>query len=499
MHRNRPAPTRRRRSAVVLTVSLSVALLAAGCGTRLSEPDRLAARAGGEGARTVGVAGTAAGESGAAVDLDGDGVVSAEEQEAAVESGTLVLDEGGSSGVPDAAGGDAAPAAGGGEPGAAAGGDAAAGSGGAGGTAAKKAPLVIGNVGTYSGPSGSAWKPGIEALKVWAKDVNARGGVDGHPVQLLSVDDGGDPARHLSSVKDMVENKKAFAFVYNIVSTSGSDAVDNYLTEKGIPVIGGDLTYKVWDKHPMYFPNGTPQDDQIFAHVSGAAKLRPKLKKFGSFTCREAEGCQAARADYPAAARRAGLDPIYNAEVSIAQPDFTSECLGARNAGVEILAVVVDPNSARRVISSCARQNFKPTFLFVATVVSSGLDGDTNANGTIGVISSAPWMATAGSGQAAFQAAVKKYAPGLKLDGASTLGYGSGVMLETAANKGLGEPASRAKLIDNLYTFKGETLGGLAPPLTFTKGKKKAVPCFFALEFAGNKWGPANGGKHLCP
>jgi branched-chain amino acid transport system substrate-binding protein len=131
--------------------------------------------------------------------------------------------------------------------------------------------------------------------------------------------------------------------------------------------------------------------------------------------------------------------------------------------------------------------------------VSSGLNGDTNANGTLGVISSAPWMATAGPGQTAFQTAVKKYAPGLRLDGASTLGFGAGVMLETAARKGLGSPASRAKLIANLYTFKGETLGGLAPPLTFTKGKKKAVPCFFALEFAGNKWGVANGGKHLCP
>ncbi|MCW2614452.1 MAG: putative branched-chain amino acid transport system substrate-binding protein precursor, partial [Frankiales bacterium] len=365
--------------------------------------------------------------------------------------------------------------------------------------AARKEPLVIGNVGTYSGPSGSAWKPGVEALKVWAKDINGRGGLDGHPVQLISVDDAGDPARHLSAVKDLVENKKAFAFAYNIVSTSGSDAVDAYLAQKGVPVLGGDLTYKVWDKNKMYFPNGTPQDDQILAHVSGAAKLRPKLKKFGSFTCREAEGCQAARAAYPAASRKAGLEPVYNAEVSIAQPDFTSECLGARNAGVEILAIVVDPNSARRVADSCARQNFRPTFLFVATVVSSGQNGAESINGTIGVISTAPWVSAVSPGQVAFQAAVRKYAPSLKLNGASTLGYSSGVLLETAAKLGLGQPASRAALIKNLGTFRTETLGGLTPPLNFTPGNKRVVPCFFALEYTNTKWGQANGGKHLCP
>ncbi|MCW2607860.1 MAG: hypothetical protein JWO60_2553, partial [Frankiales bacterium] len=367
------------------------------------------------------------------------------------------------------------------------------------GGAASGAPLIVASVGTYSGPSGTAWKPGTDGLKIWAKDVNARGGVDGHPVKVVVVDDGGDPARHLAAIKDLVENKKVFAFVYNDPSTSGSDAADAYLTKTGVPVIGGDLTYKTWDKHPMYFPNGTPQDDQILAHVTGAAKLRPGKKKFGSFTCREADGCTAARAQYPAKARQAGLTPVYNAEVSIAQPDFTSECLGARNAGVELLAVVVDPNSARRVVSSCARQDYRPTFVFVATVVSSGQNGDANVNGTIGVVSSAPYPSRTSPGQSRFYAAVDKYAPGIKLDQSSPLGFSSGVMFETAGNKGLGATPSRAKLIENLYTFKGETLGGLAPPLTFTRGKKKSVPCFFTLEYKAEKWGEGNGGKPLCP
>ena len=472
---------------------LSCALMLTGCGTRLDQAARQSARGQGDGVLLAGSAGGTNGTGGTG-GAAGDGTTGSLTQVPGASGGPVAAGRTGTVGGTGATRGTAGTAGSAGTAG-----TAGTAPGGTNGGAAAGTPLVVGVVGTFSGPAGAAWQPGTDGVRVWVKDVNARGGIQGHPVEAVIVDDGGDPAQHLSQVKDLVENRHAFALLYNIVSTAGSDALDTYVTQKGIPTLGGDLTFKDWDKHPMYFPNGTPQDDQIYSHVFGAATLRPKLKKFGSFTCREAQGCTAARDAYPAAAKRAGLDPVYNAEVSIAQPDFTSECLGAQNAGVEILAVVVDPNSARRVAASCARQNYHPTLVFVATVVSSAQNGDPNINGTIGVISSSAYMSNSSPGQMAMRAAFKKYAPDTQLDVASTLGYSSGVMLETAAAKGLGSPLSQSRLIDNLYTFQGETLGGLAPPLTFRRGAKKSVPCFFAVEYADQAWKEANGGKTICP
>ena len=42
--------------------------------------------------------------------------------------------------------------------------------------------------------------------------------------------------------------------------------------------------------------------------------------------------------------------------------------------------------------------------------------------------------------------------------------------------------------------LKGETLGGFAPPLTFTQGKAHTVPYFFDMAIKDGKWAAPEGG-----
>src|SRR5206468_7748556 len=81
------------------------------------------------------------------------------------------------------------------------------------GPAAARAPIVFGTFGTGSGVIGRAVQPIITADKAWSADVNARGGLAGHPVKLIFGDDGGDPAAALAIAKRMVEQDKVVAFV----------------------------------------------------------------------------------------------------------------------------------------------------------------------------------------------------------------------------------------------------------------------------------------------
>src|SRR5947207_12794878 len=58
--------------------------------------------------------------------------------------------------------------------------------------------------------------------QVVARYVNDHGGLNGHPMQVVTGDAGGDPARALSIVRDMVENKGAIALMGNLWVFSGT-------------------------------------------------------------------------------------------------------------------------------------------------------------------------------------------------------------------------------------------------------------------------------------
>ncbi|HET9769476.1 MAG TPA: ABC transporter substrate-binding protein, partial [Acidimicrobiia bacterium] len=102
------------------------------------------------------------------------------------------------------------------------------------GAVAAKAPILFGTMGTGSGVIGRATQPIITANKAWSADVNARGGLAGHPVKLIFGDDGGDPAAALAIAKRMVEQDKVVAFIGTYLVTT-TPAVTPYLEQVGVP------------------------------------------------------------------------------------------------------------------------------------------------------------------------------------------------------------------------------------------------------------------------
>ena len=67
-------------------------------------------------------------------------------------------------------------------------------------TKLKGKPIVIGSVGSFTGPQAPALGAVDDTLKAWAEWKNANGGINGHPVKLIIEDDGsnadqGDAAR----------------------------------------------------------------------------------------------------------------------------------------------------------------------------------------------------------------------------------------------------------------------------------------------------------------
>jgi len=128
-------------------------------------------------------------------------------------------------------------------------------------------PLVIGQVGGFSGIVSNVLLPARIGMQVWVSDINARGGIACHPVKLFQVDDGSDSSRSAAAVRDLVENKKVVALVGSSVPISivGYRSASEQLK---IPSVGGDSLNYDWSQSPVLFPQGAT----FSATIIGAVK-----------------------------------------------------------------------------------------------------------------------------------------------------------------------------------------------------------------------------------
>jgi branched-chain amino acid transport system substrate-binding protein len=463
----------RSRVRVVIAVTL-LAFGVAACGTRLPHGDFVAA-AGGGGSR--GVASGAQDLTGQGSDTNGSAGVGA-----ASSTGT-----GAAGGAGTTGGGASVGAAQGG-----AGGAAGAGGGGL-GSPANGSPIILGSVGNYSGPAGSIESPPTKVLQAWANTVNSRGGVSGHPVKVVVVDDQSDPTRYRSALQDLVENQHAVAFMGNFASLTAQGGAD-YLAQKRVPVLGGDEGNETWWSSPMYFPFGANSAGIGYGDLS-AAKGLTSNRKLGTIECQESQGCKDTTSWINANAGAQGWQLVYQGQGSIAAPDFTSQCLSARNAGAQVLYVAFDTNSEQRIANSCDRQGYHP--LYILGSADDTFGSNQSFAGALTISFAFPFT-YGGPETGGYLDAVRRYAPGTPLGLWSSQAWASGKLFEKIVANIKGPVTSQA-ILDQLSSFNGETMSGLLPPLTFPRNQPApTTKCTFAQVMRGGKWVPLNGMTPIC-
>ena len=363
------------------------------------------------------------------------------------------------------------------------------------------APIKLGSVGTYSGIVGQNVAPGAKAMQAWAAGLNARGGLSGHKIDLVVADDGGDPARHVALIQQLVEKNGVIAFTYNAGVLSGQSSVD-YVTRKRVPVIGSEMASDWFYSSPMFFPQGSSGRLLPSAGLGASADLlKPEGKsKVSIITCSDGiQICKDGAELAPKVAKDNGLQVVYQGQASLAQPDFTAECLNSQRGGADIVYIVMDANSANRIGRSCASVGYHPSLALNQQLVSNQQITDPNLQGSTTSSLVAPWTATNIPGVVEFQQAMARYAPGVEPSGAAMAGWVVGKMLERVAANGLPPEVTSQTILDGLWTFKDETLGGVTAPLTFLK--EQPAPrrvCYGRLIIKDSKLVNPDNGKMIC-
>ncbi|MFB9729535.1 ABC transporter substrate-binding protein [Haloechinothrix salitolerans] len=353
---------------------------------------------------------------------------------------------------------------------------------------------MIGSVADSSGLGSAGYDQVGDALRAWAAVTNAKGGIDGRPVKVIIKDPGGDAAKARSQAQELVEKHKVVALVANDGWTSSVNAWKDYAEKKKVPAIGGNCYATVWETSPTFFSQCPSFDAQLYGSVFLAAK-HGQGTKFGGLFCSEDAVCTTAKDRWfgQGYAKRAGLDPVYQADVSLSQPDYTSECIQARNAGVEILALATDSATTKRIASSCRRQNFTPEYLISTSVAEP--DQAKFIDEIISAQQAIPFSGTSTPAYQEFAAAWEKHyqEPPNPL---AVNSWAAAKIFEKAVRSA--KEITRSGLIDALYRFKKERFGGLTVPLSYGPKGTDSVDCVFYMKASGGNWSAPQGDRPVC-
>jgi branched-chain amino acid transport system substrate-binding protein len=335
---------------------------------------------------------------------------------------------------------------------------------------------------------------------VWVKFINQRGGVNGHPVKLFAYDDGGDPARHRAQVQEAIEQRRVIAFLGNTEVLTGHRSVE-YITDKRIPVVGEGTGAGTWFyDSPMYFPQASMGMHYYFGALATIAQqVIPTGKtKLATFTCVEVEDCTSADRVWSQNASDLGFTLVYQARTSLGQPDYTAECLSARNAGAQVAMIGIDTNSFSRIAAACARQGYHPLYASLGSIVDDRFKDDPNFDGLVAAHGVFPYFQSGTPATDEFQQAMRSFGGTAPHTSAATMGWAAAKLFEKAAAN-LPEPPTSEALLKGLWSIGDDDLGGLTQPLTFIENQRTPPKwCMFNFTIKNRTWISSDGFKLRC-
>jgi branched-chain amino acid transport system substrate-binding protein len=361
------------------------------------------------------------------------------------------------------------------------------------GSTATASPIVIGTIGSFTGPLASSPDTDRPVLNAWIQWTNSNGGINGHPVKLIALDDDSSATTAVADFQQL----QADHVVAIVNETSLGDVDWAPLAQKAqLPVIGGNAVQIPYVTSSDFYASGT----NIFAAIYGDMELAKRYgPKLAILPCTESATCADSVALYKAIGPTVGVSVVFNQAIAASTPDFTAVCQALKASGAESYVVVDATPIIARVANSCRQQN-----VTAKLIESSGADGPTlltapGADGLLAAEVDFPFVSDSTPAEQQFHSVMQKYAPADLADQpATTVPWVAMQLFGEVAKKVGSAPVTSQSLIQALGTIKDDTLGGLAPPLSFTIGQVNLADCYFVLGISGGKYVAPMGDSPQC-
>jgi branched-chain amino acid transport system substrate-binding protein len=357
------------------------------------------------------------------------------------------------------------------------------GSSSASGGSASGSEIVIGAMGPYSGAYSGTYG-GIPAiLQAWAKTVNAAGGINGHQVKVVTDDLGQTPTAGPAAAHKLIDQDHAVAIVDDLDPSDGTWAA--YAASKGVPVLDGTENATALTDANHFNPFLSAIGGSLA--VAGVAKNAGG--KLGVVYCAESPSCALSVQVYQTFGKLLGISVASATKVPASTADFTAVCQQMKDTGAQAIFSDLAAGLTSRMQDTCAQQGVAAKLVLYGQAASPDWKTDAVYRNSPVIDYVPPFFDTDVPGVRAYRDALKKYAPsvigGTEDNSFGLAAWGSAQLFAAAAAHATGA-ITPASVKQGLYSLKGETLDGLAAPVTFTAGKPSVSNCYYTWSIDGS-------------
>jgi branched-chain amino acid transport system substrate-binding protein len=210
--------------------------------------------------------------------------------------------------------------------------------------------IKIGQTMPYSGPV-SAYGVIGRTEAAYFKMINEQGGVNGHKINLISLDDAYSPPKTVEQVRRLVEEERV-AFLFNTLGTPPNTAIRQYLNDNKIPQLFVATGAAKWND-PKHFPwtMGFQPNYQLEARIYAQHILKTKPDgKIGVLYQNDDYG-----KDYLIGLRdglgadHAGM-VIKEVSYETSEPTVESQIVTLQGSGADVFLIAATPKFAAQAI-----------------------------------------------------------------------------------------------------------------------------------------------------
>src|SRR5579875_3388124 len=203
------------------------------------------------------------------------------------------------------------------------------------GARASGTPFVVGAMGTFTGVASGSTADGKTVFQDWVDATNAAGGINGHPVKAIILDDQNSPSTALTNAEQLVrqDHVQVIFDLSDNLESSFAKVVD----AAKVPVLG-QAESPVFGTDPNFYSTGTTVGPLIWGELKAASTAN--VAKMGALYCAEIASCSETVPLIKGLSAPLGISLSYAAQISSSATSYTSQCLGAKKAGVQGATVV---------------------------------------------------------------------------------------------------------------------------------------------------------------
>ncbi len=226
--------------------------------------------------------------------------------------------------------------------------------------------IRIGQWGPQTGPA-ALWGAVARGTGTYFDMINAEGGIHGRKIKYFLRDDGYMPPRTKAIAKELVDDKKVFAFASG-VGTAGGMAVRKYLHKNRIPWVGPAAGSSHWAFPPTkyLFAVYPLYSDEADILVNHAVKKLGK-KRIAVFYQNDDYG-KLGLYGTEVALEKLGMKVVEAISVEPMDTDLSSHCNKLKASNADCVIMFPGPKQGAIILMTAAKMGFKPQWMSTSTL-----------------------------------------------------------------------------------------------------------------------------------